>query len=844
VNFVTNPDFEGSIMRSVTNRILMKRPIATLFLIIAILSTTNVLAQNPDDKNWSDQFGYPGIVSGAGHSVAVYKDTIYIAASQSHFSQFRSVIYVSDGKTIKPFKDSPVFGQKPDNYIFDIAFDSSGRMYITGRFDTINGVAMKNIAMWDGKGWLPMGKGIYGELSQGLKIELFKGEVHVSGNFKYAGDQVVNSIARWDGNSWHDLDSGFRMATYGIPTPLPSMCNLNDSLLFTFGEYLTSKNFSSSDFYSVALWDGNTWSKAPAKFTNTPNHGSSVFNDITVFNGEVYVSGSIDSVDGIFANGIVKWDGEKWSSLPPNNYSNRIDGLSTCKEGVYVAGLKNGALWTGSEWQQSLPGYDLSLRSYFNIGDRTFGSLPRPVVKDSSLLHIGLAEIKDKLLHPILDSTQFGVYGDKIDELVFVGDDIYILGDFIGAGTTHNKKVPMRWNGKRWISLPQTVPEIQCKNIYSDGKLLYVTGDFKSVNGEPSFGIAMWDGNKWSSLFPNEYGKDLSGRIESVTDIAVNKSGTIVFASKLNNGQNTLTLLNDLDYDNIDYNVSHFIFHDDTLFKINSTDSLFILSRWDKVNGYININSFKLLSGTLGNRYPGEIARITIHDGNIYIGGSFTYLNDSIVNSIAMWDGKKWNSLGGGFSLKEKDNSSSAKRVEQILFYDNTLYVGGYFGIAGTDTASSIAKWDGKGWASLGSGIIAHERYDGRQEIGEVRAMTIVNDKLFVAGSFSRAGGKNAHNISYYNLPPTNAVRDNKPTISLLTLSVYPNPTNRSITVAYETPITTLSISDELGRTVIERSDVFSEEVKVDCSQLSAGAYTVKAVLVDGTILTGKFLTY
>lgn len=83
--------------------------------------------------------------------------------------------------------------------------------------------------------------------------------------------------------------------------------------------------------------------------------------------------------------------------------------------------------------------------------------------------------------------------------------------------------------------------------------------------------------------------------------------------------------------------------------------------------------------------------------------------------------------------------------VRAITTFDDgtgpALYVGGWFGIAGNEQASRIAKWDGVTWSSLDSGT----NYSGVNS--DVYAMTVFDDgtgpALYVGGSFTTAGGIN-----------------------------------------------------------------------------------------------------
>ena len=45
----------------------------------------------------------------------------------------------------------------------------------------------------------------------------------------------------------------------------------------------------------------------------------------------------------------------------------------------------------------------------------------------------------------------------------------------------------------------------------------------------------------------------------------------------------------------------------------------------------------------------GPVAALTVHDGTLIVGGSFTQAGTTAVNYIASWDGAVWDTLAAGF---------------------------------------------------------------------------------------------------------------------------------------------------------------------------------------------------
>ncbi|MBI5442502.1 MAG: hypothetical protein HY900_14965 [Deltaproteobacteria bacterium] len=125
--------------------------------------------------------------------------------------------------------------------------------------------------------------------------------------------------------------------------------------------------------------------------------------------------------------------------------------------------------------------------------------------------------------------------------------------------------------------------------------------------------------------------------------------------------------------------------------------------------------------------------------GNLYVGGRFQYAGGVLVNNVAKWDGTSWSSLGSGMQSWETVYALA-------LDSSGNLYVGGTFSTAGGVPASSIAKWDGRSWSALGSGI----SYGGATT--DVRALALdAGGNLYAGGFFNRAGGVLANCIARWD---------------------------------------------------------------------------------------------
>ena len=73
-------------------------------------------------------------------------------------------------------------------------------------------------------------------------------------------------------------------------------------------------------------------------------------------------------------------------------------------------------------------------------------------------------------------------------------------------------------------------------------------------------------------------------------------------------------------------------------------------------------------------------------------------------------------------------------------------------------------------------------------------------------------------------------------------LKLYPNPTNGLVTITSGVALTNVEIYDFLGKRVVAQSFSSVNEAAIDMSNLSSGAYIVKATAENGAVQTMKLM--
>jgi hypothetical protein len=126
--------------------------------------------------------------------------------------------------------------------------------------------------------------------------------------------------------------------------------------------------------------------------------------------------------------------------------------------------------------------------------------------------------------------------------------------------------------------------------------------------------------------------------------------------------------------------------------------------------------------------------------GQVYVAGDFSQIGGVQTGGIARWNPQtgKWADLAGGLLSR----SETLYNLHLLVDAQDRVYVSGTFSLAGGRIANGIALWDGQAWSALDSGVMD----------GEVNGMALDGrGGLYVAGSFTRVGDLQSPGIAHWN---------------------------------------------------------------------------------------------
>jgi len=293
---------------------------------------------------------------------------------------------------------------------------------------------------------------VHDYLAYVLGFANFQGSLYATGDFTMAGGNPAVGIARWSGNDWVSIGSGLNY--YGVPG---IGCGLK------------------------------------------------------VMNDELYVFGIFDSINGINANSLAKFDGQNWSpvfNMPefsPGNL-NFIYDVQWYKNELYVGGnffqpgtnppVTDLAKWNGNAWVavgNGITGGFNSITKLVSFQNKLIiaGGFTR--VKNPGSIPGNNITIWDGITWDTLGGGLFYNSGGLVYDVIIHDGDIYVIGGFNTAGGIPVSNIA-KWDGMRWCGTKDTF-DIELRTIGFHDDTLFVASNFWTINGDSSLQfLAKWVG--------------------------------------------------------------------------------------------------------------------------------------------------------------------------------------------------------------------------------------------------------------------------------------------------------------------------------------------------------------
>lgn len=265
------------------------------------------------------------------------------------------------------------------------------RLVVGGEFTTAGGFPANRVASWNGS-WSALGTGISGPAPVVYALATLgaggTGNLVAGGYFNAAGGVAVSNLAEWNGTTWATLFGG-------VNERVRALARFPDGTLAVGGEFTSTGvvlanhvarylgppfgwgSFGGGTFYDVwslaipadgSLLAGQVGSGAVTEHLQRWNGswgslGSGVPGGVRAVvvlpNGNVVAGGAFTTAGGVGANFIARWNGTAWSALG-SGMNNFVLGLAAAANGDVIAcgafttaggvTVNRVARWDGTTW--------------------------------------------------------------------------------------------------------------------------------------------------------------------------------------------------------------------------------------------------------------------------------------------------------------------------------------------------------------------------------------------------------------------------------------------------------------------------------------------------------------
>jgi hypothetical protein len=356
------------------------------------------------------------------------------------------------------------------------------------------------------------------------------GSIVAGGLFQTMSGVAAKNIARWDGVRWHALDDG-------LPGQVTAVTVDDRGQLWATGDHGSLEPFEGGFAGSyVARFTGAEW-------TYVAEHAFSI-RGITPVDGGVAVFGSFFADNAIPTAALGIWRDGVWSGTNLGSSSDVItahrNGTGVCASGVLsttqektIVGV---ACWNGTTWTQLGDPIDsVSTLARDKNGRWYAAGYMRLFEQDND--RYGIVRLEDDGVWRSLDGGVFphdpGLVGGEVFQphvtsISVDGDDLVVAGRFIYVGVPKKRAYHLaRWNPTSGWSAMTPPSDLfgRLATVLATGQHTYVGGAFQRIGLEAGAGIASVDADAVRALPVATHALPQLG---SISDMAVLPDGMLL----------------------------------------------------------------------------------------------------------------------------------------------------------------------------------------------------------------------------------------------------------------------------------------------------------------------------
>jgi hypothetical protein len=373
---------------------------------------------------------------------------------------------------------------------------------------------------------------------------------------------------------------------------------------------------------------------------------------------------------------------------------------------------------------------------------------------------------------------------------------LYVGGEFTDAGGNPNADRIAKWNGSSWSAVgtaTEQIPDGRVSDIAVSGGRVFAGGTFHDAGGNPDADfLAVWDGVSWEP-FCDASGPAFTGNVTSLQIVGPTlfvggefqngaglASADYLLACRLSDGASTPTVVDPLHpFSSVVYALA--ADSNGTLYAGGGFQDLEDIPAADKVAYLPSGGTWQAMgsgAGACGCAVTDFVRGLTTVGTDVYVGTDASDVAGiAQADHVARWNGSAWSALGAG-SGGLNGWFPAVASISALAGEGSNLFVTGSFQNANGDArADHVAFFDGTSWHPLGSDGAGNGPINGNGQ-----ALALVDRQLYMAGSFTSAGGDpQAHSVASFALAqviayPTPTVTPGPSAVPTPTVTPSPTP--------------------------------------------------------------------
>ncbi len=296
----------------------------------------------------------------------------------------------------------------------------------------------------------------------------------------------------------------------------------------------------------------------------------------------------------------------------------------------------------------------------------------------------------------LIDST--GYSGVRVSDIKRFQNEIYVTGNFSTIGGLTTKTGLAKWDGNQWQVIPGTLLSTgyqakagPFKMVEYNNELILV-GKIDSLDSNPAK-VVSWNGSVWKSIGKNFQGNPCDFNAINAVDVFNNE---LYVAGNMNcNTPDEEYVYKLVDTTWVQVGTG---FNGDCWLNTfaNYQNKLYVGGYFSTQGGNVDNSLVYLENGnfmpTNGGTLPANLLDLQEHKGELYAAGQINFAGFQPVDRIAKWNGNQW--LNTGVSVYDTLTIGKKGTITAMSEYNGKLLVAGTFTRINNTQANSIALID------------------------------------------------------------------------------------------------------------------------------------------------------